>query len=82
LRSRGWVCRLRMVANYYEHIVRTPQALETIRHYIRENPQRWEQDAENPDGRPDIREKAFWDRFRHGAEPTRQGAGHGARHLP
>lgn len=58
--------------NYYEHIVRTPEALETIRHYIRENPERWEQDAENPDGRPDVRERAFWTRFRQRAQIARR----------
>ncbi len=51
--------------NYYEHIVRTPEALETIRQYIRDSPERWQQDRENPGGTPDMREKAFWRRFRH-----------------
>jgi putative transposase len=35
--------------NYYEHIVRTDDALDRIRNYINANPQRWFQDRENPD---------------------------------
>jgi putative transposase len=34
--------------NYYEHIIRDERSLQQIRHYILENPQRWEQDSENP----------------------------------
>jgi putative transposase len=37
-------------SNYYEHIIRTDEALHQIRHYIRMNPQRWQHDAENSDG--------------------------------
>jgi putative transposase len=34
--------------NYYEHIIRDERSLQQIRRYILENPQRWEQDSENP----------------------------------
>lgn len=34
--------------NYYEHIIRNERALNYIRRYIVENPQRWAQDRENP----------------------------------
>jgi putative transposase len=34
--------------NYYEHIVRNEQDLNTIRQYIHDNPARWAEDAENP----------------------------------
>src|SRR5262249_40940567 len=44
--------------NYYEHIIRTGESLEQIRYYIRTNPQRWDQDSENPD-RPQDREDEF-----------------------
>jgi REP element-mobilizing transposase RayT len=36
--------------NYYEHVIRTQEALERIREYIRLNPARWPHDRENPDG--------------------------------
>jgi REP element-mobilizing transposase RayT len=36
--------------NYYEHIIRNDCARQRIREYIETNPQRWQQDAENPDG--------------------------------
>jgi REP element-mobilizing transposase RayT len=35
--------------NYYEHIIRTEQALHAIRRYIVENPLRWHLDRYNPD---------------------------------
>jgi putative transposase len=35
--------------NYFEHIIRTERALNTIRHYIQINPNRWELDRYNPD---------------------------------
>ena len=34
--------------NYYEHIVRTEEALNDIRQYIRNNPLKWASDEENP----------------------------------
>ena len=34
--------------NYYEHIIRSNRALEAIRHYIEQNPRRWELDRYNP----------------------------------
>ncbi len=34
--------------NYYEHIVRDDEELNTVRQYIRENPLKWESDSENP----------------------------------
>jgi len=34
--------------NYYEHIIRTDDALARIRDYIQSNPQRWADDQENP----------------------------------
>jgi putative transposase len=44
--------------NFYEHIIRTEEALEQIRDYIRTNPLRWDRDSENPD-RPQDREDDF-----------------------
>ena len=35
--------------NYYEHIIRTEDALRRIRQYIVTNPMRWHLDRENPD---------------------------------
>ena len=35
--------------NYYEHIVRNDPALDRLRRYILENPERWASDEENPD---------------------------------
>ncbi|MFH0998660.1 MAG: transposase [Pseudomonadota bacterium] len=37
--------------NFYEHIIRDENALNRIRQYIAENPERWMEDAENPDNR-------------------------------
>jgi putative transposase len=34
--------------NYYEHVIRDDQSLNRIRHYIVDNPARWEFDRENP----------------------------------
>jgi REP element-mobilizing transposase RayT len=34
--------------NYYEHIIRSEEALNRIREYICVNPQRWPYDSENP----------------------------------
>lgn len=36
--------------NYYEHIIRDETNLNGIRRYIVDNPARWMQDAENPEG--------------------------------
>jgi REP element-mobilizing transposase RayT len=49
---------------YYEHIIEDPEAFHAIRWYIEENPDRWEQDSENPDGKPDLRERMFLQRIR------------------
>ncbi|GBD05453.1 hypothetical protein HRbin20_01036 [bacterium HR20] len=35
--------------NYYEHIIRSDDALHRIREYIVTNPMRWHLDRENPD---------------------------------
>ncbi len=37
--------------NYYEHVVRSEEALKRIREYIATNPLRWALDRENPDAR-------------------------------
>jgi len=34
--------------NYWEHVIRTAQALTAIRQYIADNPARWELDRYNP----------------------------------
>jgi hypothetical protein len=33
---------------FHDHVIRHQQALERIRHYIRNNPQQWSLDGENP----------------------------------
>ena len=42
--------------NYFEHIIRDDQSLQTIRCYIENNPARWMNDVENPagDGSDDV----------------------------
>jgi REP element-mobilizing transposase RayT len=35
--------------NYFEHVIRNENELNSIRKYIIENPMRWEYDAENPE---------------------------------
>jgi len=42
--------------NYFEHIIRDDDSLESIRDYIRENPARWQHDDENDagDGTDDV----------------------------
>ena len=35
-------------SNFYEHIIRDEASLEKIRHYIVDNPAKWELDADNP----------------------------------
>ncbi len=60
--------------NYYEHVIRSERALERIRRYVLENPERWEYDRENPHGRPDDSERAFWAAVeRMGATPPNRG---------
>jgi REP element-mobilizing transposase RayT len=34
--------------NYYEHIIRNEDELNSIRQYIEDNPLKWEMDRENP----------------------------------
>jgi len=34
--------------NYYEHIIRDDESLNSIREYIANNPLQWEMDRENP----------------------------------
>jgi len=36
--------------NYFEHIIRDDQSLQSIRYYIENNPARWMNDIENPAG--------------------------------
>jgi len=49
---------------YYGHIIEDPETFHAIRWYIEENPERWQQDSENPDGKPDLRERVFLERIR------------------
>ncbi|MCK4526356.1 transposase [candidate division WOR-3 bacterium] len=46
--------------NYYEHIIRNDKEFKLVREYIINNPLRWQYDQENPDGKPDEKEKEFW----------------------
>ena len=57
--------------NYYEHVIRTDDALNRIRQYILDNPARWGYDRDNPLGQPDKDETAFWETL-----------GPGGAHLP
>jgi hypothetical protein len=34
--------------NYYEHVIRNERELQAIRRYIRQNPDNWEMDRDNP----------------------------------
>lgn len=45
--------------NYFEHVIRTERALESIREYIATNVERWSADALNPDGRGSDDVEAF-----------------------
>ena len=45
---------------YHEHVIRGEPSLARIREYIAVNPERWDADGENPAGRPDASERAFW----------------------
>jgi len=48
--------------NYYEHVVRSEQALGVIRQYITHNPMRWHLDPYNPLAtRRDPQARALWD---------------------
>ena len=49
--------------NYYEHIIRSEDELNTIQEYIQNNPLRWEYDGDNPKGKPDKKEEKFWKDF-------------------
>ncbi len=49
--------------NYFEHVIRDDESLAAIQEYIEMNPSRWEEDHENPTGRPDSRDRAFWTRI-------------------
>ena len=47
--------------NYYERIIRDERALNAIRRYIAENPQRWHLDRYNPNATaPDPMARALW----------------------
>lgn len=46
--------------NFYEHVIRSVDALEKIRDYIRHNPERWWEDPENPDRPPGDRPETEW----------------------
>jgi REP element-mobilizing transposase RayT len=48
VKQEGWTPFPRRLwqRNYYEHIIRNPEELEAIRHYIITNPQRWAEDPE------------------------------------
>jgi putative transposase len=50
VQERGWAPFHRRLwqRNYYEHIIRDAASLQRIREYIRNNPQRWSMDPENP----------------------------------
>jgi REP element-mobilizing transposase RayT len=48
---------------YYEHVIRTEAVLNRLREYILDNPRRWTFNPNNPDGRPDAAERAFWKAF-------------------
>ena len=51
VRHQGWLPfdgRL-WQAGFYEHVIRSDEALQRIRSYVQENPARWEQDHENVD---------------------------------
>lgn len=49
VKEQGWERFYKRVwqRNYYEHIVRSDEALERIRHYIWNNPANWAADQEN-----------------------------------
>lgn len=52
VRHQGWLSfdgRL-WQAGFYEHVIRSDEALQRIRSYVQENPARWEHDRENVAG--------------------------------
>lgn len=47
---------------FYDHVIRSEEALNKIRHYIRNNPSRWHLDRYNPDAEGDDEEtKKLWE---------------------
>ena len=48
-RTRGTPGRPVWQRNYYEHIIRNDREWNAVRLYIRDNPQHWDLDRENPD---------------------------------
>ena len=49
--------------SYYDRIIRNENELNCIREYIINNPLKWGFDHENPEGKPDDKEKKFWKAF-------------------
>jgi REP element-mobilizing transposase RayT len=54
VKTRGWkgFDQRLLQRNYFEHIIRNERALNLIRQYIAENPQKWEESLENPENSP------------------------------
>jgi REP element-mobilizing transposase RayT len=52
--DNGWspVHRRLWQRNYYEHVVRSEEELDSVRQYVANNPACWDQDRENPGRRP------------------------------
>ncbi len=50
VKCQGWIPYSKRVwqRNYYEHIIRDEASLQCIRDYIATNPDRWDEDNENP----------------------------------
>ena len=46
--------------NFFEHVIRNEQGLNSVREYIQFNPQHWAFDADNPVGKQDKQEIEFW----------------------
>jgi len=53
VKERGWSPFKERLwqRSFYDHVIRTEEALNRIREYIRTNPQRWDLDRENPRAR-------------------------------